>query len=299
MHNAQIARAIPLLSPEIKERLESCKTRRAQLRQPRTTQREQRGCMIELASSFTKLSTDALDGHYHNIQDYPLARIRKSVRGSLDGFQGRVQRTFDNIVPELPNNILTSLDENSWRNLMLADRSLRDIHCVRQENRGREFPDEVNQNVLRVLWAAEIVPWFGVATSCIDNMVGHLQSSINVLMQQATLDDELRTKSTQWLSEVLQDTTKLTHEELSQLAGDDSHIWILSPRYMTLSRAMYNKYITNIARDLVSLTPDRAATISERERENQVKLWLSNNKDVDAVSETHVRLRVYYDIASK
>ncbi|KAH9223437.1 P-loop containing nucleoside triphosphate hydrolase protein [Leptodontidium sp. 2 PMI_412] len=299
MHNAQIARAIPLLSPEIKERLESCKTRRAQLRQPRTTQREQRGCMIELASSFTKLSTDALDGHYHNIQDYPLARIRKSVRDSLDGFQGRVQRTFDNIVPELPNNILTSLDENSWRNLMLADRSLRDIHCVRQENRGREFPDEVNQNVLRVLWAAEIVPWFGVATSCIDNMVGHLQSSINVLMQQATLDDELRTKSTQWLSEVLQDTTKLTHEELSQLAGDDSHIWTLSPRYMTLSRAMYNKYITNIARDLVSLTPDRAATISERERENQVKLWLSNNKDVDAVSETHVRLRVYYDIASK
>ncbi|KAG4440041.1 hypothetical protein IFR05_004491 [Cadophora sp. M221] len=297
IHNAQIARAIPLLIPEIKAQLENCKSRRAQLGQPRTTRREQRDCMIELASSFTRLSTDALDGQYHSLPDDISVKIRRNVRESLEVFQATMQRGFDDSLPELPNNILTSLDQNLWRQSILQDALLSHIAFVCQENRGLEFADEVNPNVPRVLWATETDTWLPTATSCVEGILRCLQTSITVLIQQATPDDELRRKSTEWLARILEDTSKLAHEELAKVADDFQQRWTLSPRYLSLRGSMYNKYITNMARDLVSLTPDRAATISERERVNQVTLWLSRNGDLEEVLKIHVRLRTYYDIA--
>ncbi|KAH7356790.1 P-loop containing nucleoside triphosphate hydrolase protein [Rhexocercosporidium sp. MPI-PUGE-AT-0058] len=297
MHNAQIARTIPLLIPEIRTQLESCKTRLSQLGQPRTSQREQRDCMIALASSFTKLSTDALDGQYHHLSDDSSARVRMNVRESLDEFYRDMQWAYEDSLPELPSNILTSLNENLWRHSILQDASLHHIESVSRENRGLEFADEVNPHVPRVLWASETDNWLPTATSCVDNIVNHLQTSISVLIQQATPDADLQRKSTEWLARALEDTSQLAHEELAKIAEDVWQRWTLSPRYMSLRGSMYNKYITNMARDLVSLTPDRAATISERERENQVTVWLARNGDVNAVLEIHCRLRTYYDIA--
>jgi len=67
MHNDHITTSIPEFIPEIQRNLGRCQSKLAQLGNPRNTLREQRDCMVALASEISRFSTDAIEGIYHNL----------------------------------------------------------------------------------------------------------------------------------------------------------------------------------------------------------------------------------------
>lgn len=65
MHNAHITASIPKLIPEIRAKLDECKGNLSRLGQPRDTHETQLQCMMNLASEFSNLSSNALEGPYY------------------------------------------------------------------------------------------------------------------------------------------------------------------------------------------------------------------------------------------
>ncbi|PVH84542.1 P-loop containing nucleoside triphosphate hydrolase protein [Cadophora sp. DSE1049] len=296
MHNNQLSKAIPALVPEIRTKLAECNSRREALGESRSTVREQRDCMMELASSFTRLSTDALDGIYYNIPENQAAKVRKNVQECLENFRSQMNDEFHYSFPPLQRDLLTSLRENTWRQSILGEETLTYINSVIEDNRGLEFADEVNSNATRVLWTTETANWHTKATKTIDSVVACIKESIDALIRCATVDEDLQRKTAEWLASQTVNASALAEGELSNLISDERrYLWTLQPVYDSTKSKMYNRYIAEMVDSLISLHPDRNTT--RPQLETQVKLWLSNNRDVEKVLNTYVCITSYYEVA--
>jgi hypothetical protein len=92
MLNAHIAKSIPTLIPEIRAKITDCKTELDRLGEARDTRSEQLNCMMTLATEFSKLSVDALNGNYHTLPAGPNAKVRKIYQDALDELQQNMHR---------------------------------------------------------------------------------------------------------------------------------------------------------------------------------------------------------------
>jgi hypothetical protein len=295
MHNTHITNSIPELIPEIKEQLSSCKKSLAQLGKPRGSPSEQLECMVALASTFSRFTEDALDGYYHNLPDHDSAKLRKIVQDNLEEFKDSMEDSYLTALPDLCRTILTSLNDETWRSSILEDHNLKYIETIIQANRGREFSDEVNQNVMSVLWLGGTQEWKSMASDLIENLGSGLMETMKLLVKEATAEQELQSNTIDWLSSHLPTATASATDELSKVLSDEARPWTLMPAYSTLIGTLYNKYISRMAKSLATLPNDSHTTRTSWE--NKIKLWLANNKDVDAVLNTYVRLKAYYEVA--
>lgn len=300
MHNDHITKSIPDFIPEIQGNLRGCQFKLAQLGSPRNTLREQRDCMVALASEFARLSTDAIEGSYHNLPIDMSARVRGNVQKSLEVFKVKMEEDFGGFPQTIPQ-LLTSQDEHTWRDSILAVPTLSSIHEVIRDNRGREFKGEINPNVPRVLWSSYTDSWTTRAVELINDILEGLVDSIDILVQEATEDEELQDNTMAWLrNELLTKTTEAANEELEKLHDDEKNMWTLVPRHEHLRSTLYDDVINEMATSLAGfagLSPERAATVPSGQRMNHIKLWLSNNPDVDGVLRTYTHLKAYYEIA--
>jgi len=294
MHNVHITSSIPELIPEIRGRLSSCDHDLAQLGKSRSLKSEQLECMVELASSFSRLSEDALDGYYHNLPDQDSAKLRKTVQDGLEEFRDSMLHHYQNSLPDLDDTILTTLNKRTWRSSILAEENLEHIYRVIQANRGREFPDEVNQNVMGILWRNQTTNWRTMATALIENLVPKIANTMNVLVKKATTEQELQINTTNWLTSQLPAASEAAADELSRVLSDEARTWTLRPRYSTRAGALYNAYITDMAKSLVELDDDDR---SLEYWDLQIKLWLAGHRNVDTVLNTYVRLKAYHEVA--
>lgn len=295
MHNTHITNSIPELIPEIKEQLSSCEKSLAQLGKPRGSPSEQLECMVALASNFSRLAEDALDGYYHNLPNHKSAKLRKIVQDNLEEFRDSMRDSYLAALPGLSSTIPSSPDDDTWRSSILGNRNLKYIAKVIQDNRGREFSDEVNQNVMSVLWLNETKNWKLKASDLIENLGSGIMKTMKLLVEEATAEQELQSNTVDWLSSYLPPTTASATNELSKVLSDEARPWTLMPAYSTLIGTLYNKYISRMAKRLAALDHDTQTPLTTWE--NKIKLWLANNKDVDAVLNTYVRLKAYYEVA--
>jgi hypothetical protein len=294
MHNAHITSSIPELIPEIRGRLSSCDHDLAQLGKPRSLKSEQLECMVALASSFSRLSEDALNGYYHSLPDQDSAKLRKIVQDGLEEFRDSMLHYYQNSLPDLDNTILTSVNKRTWCSSILAEENLAYIYRVIQANRGREFPDEVNQNVMGVLRRNQTTNWRTMATALIENLVPKTANTMKVLVKKATTEQELQINTTNWLTSQLPAASEAAADELSRVLSDEARTWTLRPRYSTRAGALYNAYITTMAKSLVQLDDDNG---SLEYWDRQIKLWLAGHRNVDTVLNTYVRLKAYHEVA--
>jgi len=205
--------------------------------------------------------------------------------------------------PQTIPHLLTSRDEHTWRDSILAVPILQSIHEVIRDNRGREFTGEINPHVPRVLWSSYTDPWAARGVELIDEILESLLDSIETLVQEATQDEELQNSTMSWLcNELLTVTTEAANEELARLHDYEENMWSLVPRHDHLRISLYDDAVNEMATSPVGfsgLSPDVAATVQSVQWKNHIKLWLSNNPDVDGVLQTLNHLKAYYEIASE
>jgi hypothetical protein len=295
MNNEHIRKTIPQLIPEIEKQVEICQSALDEFGQPRVTTAEQSHCMVELASKFETLARDALNGNYHNLPDDPAAKVRKIVQEALDHFKEVMTEDYKSFLGDPGCDLLKSEDERTWRGSILADDILNDIHRVILNNRGTEFQDEVNSNVMKVLWKERTTNWREISTDLVKKLVIHIGESMEALFDVATKDSELRSNTKKWLAESLYSSRDQAMEELNKLLSDESNgfLWTLVPEYSLLIGTLYQEGIQAMIQCLKELAEDE----EDNDWEGTVKLWLSNNKDIDSLLMTYVRLNTYYRVA--
>ena len=299
MHNDHIKKSIPELVPDIIQKLDVCQQNLAQLGLPRSTKAEQLGCLVQLASSFSKLSADSLDGYYQNLPLENSAKLRKIVQESLETFESMMKTEFQRYLPNFTTTLLTSWDERQWRHSILQSNLLADIKAVIDGNRGIEFRDEVNANVMKVLWKGKTEKWGQDATQLIEKIASHISQCIKVFITAATPEEELQRKATEWLSTLLPSVVKSSQDEATRLLAEESNgaMWTLVPRRSDRVGLWYEGFPRGMAISLADLAPFQQAKPTEMELIIKVKLWLAKNKDIDAVLNTYVRLVAYYEVA--
>lgn len=300
MHNNHITKTIPELVPAINQRLDATKSKLAHLGRSRSTQSEQLDCMVTLASSFSKLATDALDGQYHNLPDEQDAKLRKHVHSVLESFRTGMQEDYGTSLPQVGPDLIASLDQETWRDSILEEDILHEILETILDNRGREFPDEVNSNVMRVLWKNKNTEWRARAEEANQKIRAHIIRAVKVLIKKATVEDELRNQSEKWLLSCMSSTWDAASSELDQLIEDDAHMWTLVPQYNALMAHLYTDIFDQMVKNHVTLRNTAASTqLGDMDlfSQQQVKLWLANNTDINAVLIVYVRLRAYYEVA--
>jgi hypothetical protein len=74
-------------------------------------------------------------------------------------------------------------------------------------------------------------------------------------------------------------------------------MWTLVPRRFDRVGTWYEGFPGGMAASLVSMAPLGQPQPTEIEMAGKMKLWLANNKDVDAALNTYVRLVAYYEVA--
>jgi hypothetical protein len=301
MNNEHIKKTIPQLIPEIEQQLGNCQSALDELGQPRVTTAEQSHCMVELASKFETLARDALNGNYHNLPDEPAAKVRKIVQESMENFKEIMTEDYKILLVDPGSNILTSDDERAWRGSILADETLNKIHRVILDNRGTEFPDEVNSNVMKVLWKESTTNWMEISTALVHKLVNSIGKSMEALFNVATKDSELRSNTKKWLAKFLYSSQDEAMEELNKIFSDESNgfLWTLVPEYSLLVGTLYQEGIEAMVQCLKELAEEEE---DEEEPgaghwEEKLKLWLSTNKDTDSLLMAYVRLNAYYRIA--
>jgi glutaredoxin 2 len=301
MNNEHIKKTIPQLIPEIEQQLGNCQSALDELGQPRVTTAEQSHYMVELASKFETLARDALDGNYHNLPDDPAAKVRKIVQESLDNFKEIMIEDYKILLGDPESNLLTSENERTWRGSILADETLNKIHRVILDNRGTEFPDEVNSNVMKVLWKESTTNWMEVSTALVHKLVKSIGKSIEALFNVATKDSELRSNTKKWLAKFLYSSQDEAMEELNKIFSDESNgfLWTLVPEYSLLVGTLYQEGIEAMVQCLKELAEEEEDEEGPGARnwEEELKLWLSTNKDIDSLLMTYVRLNAYYRVA--
>jgi hypothetical protein len=233
MHNKHITNSIPELMPEIKARLAICEERLAQLSTPRGLKEGQLDCMVQLVTKFSRLSADALDGFYHKSPDKENAKLRKNVRSRLEKFMDEMHLVYFANLLQLDASILTSLDDNTWRQYILNIDSLQEIHQVIRSNRGREFADEINPNVKQVLWKGRTSKWETKASSLLEAVGLQIHETMKVLMEVATPEEELQNNNLKWLASHLPTATD-SAIEVDKLLTDEEYLWTLVPTYKTI-----------------------------------------------------------------
>jgi hypothetical protein len=301
MNNEHIKKTIPQLIPDIEKQLQICQSALDELGQPRVTTAEQSHCMVELASKFETLAWDALNGNYHNLPDDPAAKVRKIVQESLDNFKEIMTEDYKIFLGDSGSNLLISENERTWRGSILADDTLNEIHRVILDNRGTEFPDEVNSNVMKVLWKERTTNWMEISTALVHKLVKSIGKSIETLFNVATKDSELRSNTKKWLAEFLYSSQDEAMEELNKILSDESNgfLWTLVPEYSLLVGTLYQEGIEAMVQCLKELVDeeDDEEEPGARNWEEELKLWLSANKDIDSLLTTYVRLNAYYRVA--
>ena len=299
MHNDHIKKSIPELLPDITQKLDACQQNLAQLGLPRSTKTEQLGCLVQLASSFSKLSADSLDGYYQNLPLENSAKLRKIVQESLETFELMMKAEFQKYLPNFSATLLTSWDDRQWRHSILQSNILADIKTVIDENRGIEFRDEVNANVMKVLWKGKTEKWGQDATQLIENIASHISQCIKIFITATTPEEELQRRATEWLSTLLPSVVKSAQEEATRILAEESNgtMWTLVPRRSDRVGTWYEGFPRGMALSLAAMAPLGQIQPTEMEMTIKVKLWLAKNKDIDAVLNTYVRLVAYYEVA--
>jgi hypothetical protein len=113
MLNTQIARSIPSLIPEIRIKIADCKSELDRLGHARVTRSQQLNCMMTLATEFSRLSTDALNGNYHTIPASQNAKIRKIYQDTLVELQRNMNQDREAIFNLDGSRDLVLLEEDS------------------------------------------------------------------------------------------------------------------------------------------------------------------------------------------
>lgn len=113
MLNVQIAKSIPTLIPEIRIKIAECKSELDRLGHARITQEQQQDCMMTLATEFSRLSTDALNGNYHTLPASQNAKVRKIYRDALDKLQRNMNQDRGAIFNLDSSRDLVLLEEDS------------------------------------------------------------------------------------------------------------------------------------------------------------------------------------------
>ncbi|CZR60452.1 related to Mx2 protein (GTPase protein) [Phialocephala subalpina] len=307
MLNDHITRSIPALIPDINQKLAECELRLARLGTPRGTNREQRDCMVEIATKFSQLSLDALDGSYHRVPDHQSAKMRMNVQECLEKFKSDMHQEYCERIPNIEDDLLTSLNQTSWRTSLLGSDDdpgedlenyspLKEIFAIMRKNRGTELTDETNSNVMKILFRKKSEKWSQMASILLKTVVVKIKICMKILVEECTFEAELQGTINRWLSSCLDTAENLAQEELDLLSSEICFVWTLSHKnYLHEVGNAYTYCINAMARDLRHLSNDGNSSVSRWEKE--VKAWLANNKDVDAVLNTFARLDAYYRIS--
>lgn len=257
--------------------------------------------MVTLASDFSNLCTDALEGQYHKLSGSN-ARVRRNVQLFLEKFKDSMEKDAIARLRNPAQQLVKTTSRSTWREEILANQTLHAIDNIMRENRGREFRDEINSNVMKVLWHEVTTTWMDGATKAVDSMVTSIGLSVDVILADATDDLELRTKTNVYLQAQLSgNISKLAKEELKQLIEDESHIWTLVPQYSLLVSKLHSALLSEVADSLLRIAAQTnyCPALDWKAWDEDFKLWLANNRGVDAVILTYVRLQAYYQVASK
>jgi hypothetical protein len=295
MHNTHIANSIPELVPEIKQQLEKCKSKLDQYGRPRDSKAAQLDCMVNLASEYHKLSIYALDGHYDKLPKKSEVKVRKIIQDSLERFQKKMLERF---LRDFPSETfeLTSRIDVDWHSEILDDQNYREIYDVINDNRGKESPGEVNPCVLGILWEERTKDWTEAANNVTDELIRSISIAVGSIFNTVCLDEDLRQKTQQWLSESLVRVSQSAEKELTRLLSDERNglIWTLNPRRTNRIHKLSQKRIAHMIDQLIRF---EFAGTAEDKVEGAIKLWLGRRKDISAVFDTYDRLASYYEIA--
>jgi hypothetical protein len=199
---------------------------------------------------------------------------------------------------------LRSKRESEWKENILEQGIFREIYNVIRANRGREFPEEVNNPcVLNILWGGKTSSWKRQATWVIDKFVISIARAISIFFETVCPDEDLRENIRSWLSERLHEVSQNARKELDNLITDEAKaIWTVNPQRAKQVVKLRNnriKAMTEELEDLESQEKDEENSDEEeyQDAETRIKSWLETNGVMAAVFNTHDHLVAYYDVA--
>jgi hypothetical protein len=177
-----------------------------------------------------------------------------------------------------------------------------EIYNIIRENRGKEFPEEVNNPcVLNILWSGKTSSWRRQATTVIDKFTISIARAISIFFETACPDEDLRENTRTWLSERLHEVVENAWKELDILIADEAKgTWTANPQRAKQVAKLQNNRVEAMARELEDLESQEEEEEDEeeyRDEETRIKSWLDTNGVMAAVFKTHDRLVAYYDIA--
>jgi hypothetical protein len=299
MLNKHIARSIPSLVPEIRERIADCKSQLDQLGQARNTEQDQLTCMIKLATDFSRLSADALSGHYETLPDDQNAKVRKIYQDAMDELQKQMRQDYDDLFrSDPPQDALQCSDETQWKDDILENDLFGNVYDVIRLNRGKEFSDKVNNPcVLSILWSEKTGSWQMKATETIDEFLISIREAMNIFFEKACSDGDLRRNVKRWLAPQLEHAIQRARDELERIISDEATVmWTVNPRRSKRVKEIHDRRIRIMASDLADPSEPQGRDAT-RAIENKINRWLRNNGDIAAVFDTLDELIGYYEIA--
>jgi hypothetical protein len=340
MLNAHIARSIPTLIPEIRAKIADCDSEIKRLGEDRTSSDAQLRCMMTLATEFSKLSTDALNGNYHRLPANQNAKVCKIYQETLENFQQNMikdrdaafnldsghafvqseedadfnpNRGYDRFTRKNVSNLykghectlLRSRREPEWKDNILEHCLFREIYNAIRQNRGREFPEEVNNPcVLNMLWNGKTRIWKERATAVIDQFIVSIARAVSIFLETVCSDNYFREKVRTWLLEPLTEVAEDARKELNKLIKDEAKAtWTLNPQRENKVVKLQQKRIEAMTRDLEDLESQEQEENDEndeeeyRDAETRIKSWLDIDGVMAAVFKTHDKLVAYYEVA--
>ena len=299
MRNQHIRRSIPKLVSEIQTRLDQCLAYMEELGPPRHTDYAQYTLITSIATKYSKMAENSLDGRYRNLPSD--LRSRMLIRQKLERFQ----QILTDRGPAKPFRTdfkadgmrIGKLPLQEWAGTVMQIPIYEWISQAIKTYRGNELDGDVNPDVKDILFKKQIINWTGMATDALNEIERAIESINASLFKEACPDSELRSRLRSWLAEDFGIASREAKNELDRLFEDEitGHISTLHPY------RRHNEDLLKIER-LVELevglkTNPGITRGTQEDRVAVIQKFLFDNPEIDRIWRTHDSLCSYYYVS--
>ncbi|RDK37608.1 dynamin family protein [Aspergillus phoenicis ATCC 13157] len=317
----QIRRNLPGLIADIKEKASDREKELSKLGSPRTTRQQQRGYLLNISSSFERITEQALHGLYadgffgafETISDnHDFRRLRAVIRQLneyfADAMAARGSRRI--IVDRLPGlgQDLTLFDlknpylSGKFPHYVLRKNLEEEVAEQARKNRGIELPGSANQLLVGSLFRDQSLPWEGLAKEHVLKAWESVRYFALLVMQHTTDDHTFSLLAGSILEPALDKLRQNLLDKLDELTAytKRGHPLPVGKSFLTrIQKARSERQLSSLKTKLKYTNahkPDGEALFSMKAIEEATSN-LELSRDEYAAAEIIDQMQAYYDTA--
>lgn len=306
MRNRHVKRSIPEMMSDIQEKLDACVSRINQLGDPRTTNQAQFTSVNRIATKYSEMAQDALNGNYKNLKNDTMF-ARKRIKDDLEEFQMAMAR--DGLKEQWSTGdsdaYIITTEPEEWPERFKGIPIYNWIDAAIRRNRGKEDVGEINPMVKSQLWKEQTISWKQISEQRLTKVEQIVESVSRAILECACPDTKLRLKLQTWLREDLDAFDKAREElQLILMNEQEADLFTLHPIRQEKKQAYHERRVNAITEKLKVLHPNAELHgPSEPSKLNPVSTGCIVNSiiyktpELSGILSTHDSLAAYYDIA--